>query len=200
MVSYKIYSGKEVISLIPIIAQMRIDEFKNYPYLYHGNLEYEKEYLRGFTLNAHSCLIVACEANKIIGLVTALPLKSGAAIVKDTEELFTRAGLNSETFFYLGEFIIDKNFRGRGIASQLEKQIITTAKKWQFSNVCLATVERRENDPRKPKNYISTDFIWTKLGYTQTNLATQYHWPMITDENEIQEQNNTLIFWTKVLA
>ena len=199
MITYEVFLGKEVAKFIPLISQMRIYEFRGYPYLYIGNTEYEKEYLTGFCNDPRSSLVLAKDSGTIIGLTTAMPLKSDANILKDLEEKFAESGLQPEKFYYFGEFIVLDAFRGRGLSRHMEESILNLAKEWGFTYSCLATVNRSHNDPRKPKSFASTDFIWSKMGYRKFDLVFSYSWPMLSQAGIISDQPNEQIFWKKQL-
>lgn len=197
MIHYDIYFGKDVIKFISQISKLRLEEFRNFPYLYFGDESYERDYFVGFTRDPQSCLAVAKENNEIVGIATAMPLCSEADILKETEELFQIHGLNPRTFFYFGEFVVLPSFRGRGISTNLENTILQNAKQWGFRNSCLAVVSRDQNDVRKPNNYIASDRVWKKMGYKEINLSIKYSWPTQLESGKIENTINELIFWKK---
>ncbi|WP_430403031.1 hypothetical protein [Fluviicola sp.] len=49
--SHKLALGAEIDELIPQLGQLRIAVFHDFPYLYEGSLEYEQDYLYGYTQN-----------------------------------------------------------------------------------------------------------------------------------------------------
>lgn len=197
MVTYNIYRGIAVRPFVDQISLMRITEFEPYPYLYKGTQNYEREYMMGFSNEPKSCLVVATEAEKVVGVLTAMPLKSEATILNETEDFFRKNGLDPNVFFYLGEFIVIPEYRRKGISKKMEDIVIAQLRKWNYSWVCIATVYRPDSDPRKPKNYLSQDRIWIKLGYSKMNISTQYDWPTILENGEIKNISNTLIYWKK---
>lgn len=197
MIHYRIYCGKDVLPFIPVVSLMRIMEFKKYPYLYIGNDEYEKEYLLGFSKDPRSCLAVARDGEKIVGITTAMPLKSEADILKEAEQLFKVNAYEPGAFFYIGEFVILEEYRGQGIARKMEQDLITLAKNWKFTKACLSAVVREYDDIRKPLEYVSNDFIWAKMSYKKIDLKIHYHWPMRMENGEIEDTMNDLVFWIK---
>ncbi|MBN8536984.1 MAG: GNAT family N-acetyltransferase [Deltaproteobacteria bacterium] len=179
------------------IAQFRIKYFKSYPYLYVGNLEYEKEYINGYANNSKSLLILALYNGKIIGVSTALPLNSNADILGEAPVLFAKKGLNINEYFYYGEIIVKTEFQGIGIAAKIYDMQESYAKAEGFKKIILATVNRRPNDPRKPSDYFNTDIVWNKLGFKKCNIQINYNWPTITENGSIKDINNPMDFWTK---
>lgn len=73
------------------------------------------------------------------------------------------------------------------------------AKNYGYSKICLLTVIRLIDDPRKPTNYIGTDHIWRALGFTPDKQTIDYHWPTILESGEIRDILNPMQFWSKDL-
>ncbi len=199
MTRYELFFGNEIEPYIPLVSQMRIEEFKNYPYLYQGNMKYEAEYLKGFTREPRACLIAAFQKNLVVGFTTGMPLKSEVDILSEIETKFNEKNLSAATYYYFGEFIVLKEARSKGIAGEMERQISKLAKNWKYENTCLATVVRQNDHPSKPKNFVSCDNVWFNLGYEKLNLDIEYHWPMLTKNNDIEDCKNVLEFWAKKL-
>ncbi len=199
MLEFEYYFGLEILPFVETVSQMRIQEFRNYPYLYLGSLEYEANYLRGFATDPKSCLAVARQDGEIIGVVTAMPLKSEADILKDAERLFAKAGERIELFYYLGEFIVLPKYRRFGISKRIEQELEVIARSFGFSRLCLSTVIRNENDSRRPKEYKENDVVWNKMGFRPLNLEMNYHWPTIQADGSVIDIVNTMKFWGKLI-
>jgi len=59
---------------IDTVANLRISIFREYPYLYDGNISYEADYLKSYVLSKNSILILARDKGQIVGALTGLPL------------------------------------------------------------------------------------------------------------------------------
>lgn len=193
----KKYFGNEVIPYIRRISDFRIKYFKEFPYCYEGNYEYEYEYFKGFSQDDKSLVIELSDKEKIIALSTAMPLVSSADILKDAELAFQNVGLNPANYYYLGEIIVDEFSRSQGIAKLVLEKNEEVAKELGFKKMCLSVVVRREDDLRRPANYKSSDSVWEKNGYIKQNIYIDYHWPTILEDGKVEDISNEMVFWTK---
>lgn len=191
--------NNDIINYLDKISEFRIKEFKEFPYLYEGNEEYEKSYIKGFIEGQNSVLgIVEIDSN-IIGVATAMPLRCEAEIVKDVELEFHKMGFKIDEFFYIGEVIVKKGYRGNKISSRLLETVEKYFLNLGFKYACLSTVERDIEDSRRPKNYSDIDKLCLYNGYTKTKIYSDYSWPMKSDDGSIREVVNEMVYWIKKL-
>ena len=142
----KNYFGKDVNSLLDQVCRMRIEFFREYPYLYVGNYEYEKEYITGLSKSSRSMIASAYYENELIAISTALPLVSEADILEELPKIFSNAGYDPTRYYYYGEIIILPDYRGIKLSQRLYNEHQTFAQKWGYKNACLAVVVRDKND------------------------------------------------------
>ena len=83
-----------------------------FPYLYDGDLDYERKYLRKFAQLPESTLVVARDGDAIVGASTALPMVNAGAEVAAP---FRAAGLDPAQYYYFGESVLSSAYRGQGI-------------------------------------------------------------------------------------
>lgn len=200
-VKIKILVGKETYRYCDLISQMRLDAFQEYPYLYNGNMNYEKEeeYVRQYSKDNKSTLAIATIDEKIIAIITGIPLVSDSEIVSDARTAFSENGINSEDYYYLGEFITLPEYQGKGIANKLLLAQQELLKKWRFKYACLATVIRPTNHPLRPVNYKPTDDIWQKWGFRKNSIVLKHSWPTIQPDGTVKQEINELQFWVNQL-
>ena len=200
MLEYKTFKGKEIIDYIDLVSQFRIENFKEFPYLYKGNMEYEREYLEGFSSNLESRLILVYENKNVIGISTSLPFLSEYDILEDGPSLFKSMGKNPRDFFYFGEVIISSNFREKGICKEIFRIQEKIAKQLNYKDICFLTVVRDRNDPRMPINYSNPSSIWDSLGYKPIEEKTlNFEWPTIHIDGTVKNIENPMKFWLKEL-
>lgn len=185
------YHGDELLKWVNIIAEMRISEFRNFPYLYAGNIEIEKKYLTSYTQDIKSAVIIASYQDKIAGILTGMPLTSHLDPVNGAKELFIKNGLNPLEYYYCGEFIVKPEFRNQGIAKMLYIKQVEYAKKQRFKKFCLMTVDRS----KKPPSYFDTELLWKKLGFIKTDMKVKLSWPTINENQSIEDREHVLTFW-----
>ena len=60
-------TGEAINPYIDALAQLRIDVFREYPYLYDGEMEYERRYLQTFGQAPDSLLVVVLDGEAVGG-------------------------------------------------------------------------------------------------------------------------------------
>jgi hypothetical protein len=103
-------SEQEVFKHINDIARLRIDIFREYPYLYDGNVEYETRYLRKFSDTPHSVIVVFKEGDDIVGAITGLPLSCESESVKAPWLSLKR---DISRVYYFSENLLYPQYRGK---------------------------------------------------------------------------------------
>lgn len=104
--------GADLDRHIPDLARLRITVFRDWPYLYDGDPDYEARYLATYSRAAGSVVVLAEDAGRVVGAATAVPL---AAETPEVQAPFIAAGMDPGGVFYLGESVLLPAYRGRGI-------------------------------------------------------------------------------------
>jgi hypothetical protein len=186
-------TGSEIKTVLDDFAQLRITVFAEFPYLYEGNIEYEKEYIQTYCQSERSFFFGIYLQNKLIGATTCLPLSDET---DNIQRPFIEAKMDLNQVFYFGESIILKKFRGQGFGNLFFDERERFAA--QFSEIKFTTfcaVERPNSHPLKPENFRSNDLFWSKWKYIKRlELSCEMKW---LDKNESEESTKKLTFWTK---
>jgi len=167
--------------------------FRDFPYLYDGDIDYEKKYLQTYINCPESVIVIAFDGDKVVGASTAIPMKY------ETDELkkpFVEQCYNLDEVFYCSESVLDKNYRGLGIGVRFFEQREAHANDLGgFKYICFCCVERPADHPRRPADYVPLDQFWTKRGYVKhPELHTTYIWKDLDDVNETPKP---MTFWLK---
>jgi GNAT superfamily N-acetyltransferase len=188
-----VYIGKEIETVIPQLAALRIEVFRDFPYLYEGSFEYEKEYLKTYVNSERAFLFAVFDNDKMVGATTCIPLIDETAEVK---EPFEGVGMELEEIFYFGESILLKEYRGKGIGKRFfEERERHAAGFGNYSTTCFCAVERRENHPVRPDGYVPLDEFWKGRGYKKSQvLKSKFRWK---DIDESKETEKKMIYWLK---
>lgn len=186
--------GFDIANYLMELANLRIVVFKDYPYLYLGNLTYEKNYLKRYAECDTSILILAFDNEKIVGASTGMPLRFEMPELKNA---FQNQTIPLDQIFYLGESILLPSYRGQGIYKTFFSERERMARQTNCSYTTFCAVERPNNHPAKPADYQPLDLIWQKYGYTKhPELQTEFSWQEI---DALTETSKPMIFWLKKL-
>ncbi len=189
-------SGKAIEPYINDLARLRITVFREFPYLYDGDLAYEQDYLQTYSQSENSLFVVVLDGEKVVGASTGIPMREADA---DMQQPFLRSDrFPVEQGFYFGESVLLAVYRGRGLGKRffLEREAFAKKRKLDFTTFC--AVERPENHPLRPSDYRPLDTFWQQQGYTrQPDLVTFYNWK---DIDEAEERLKRMVFWTKKIV
>ena len=190
----KTLRGKEIEPYIMDLAALRIQVFRDYPYLYEGEYEYEKKYLQAYLDCDNSTLIIVLDDNKIVGASTAIPLKNE---IDKIQEPFIQNGYNVNDIFYFGESVLLKNYRGQKIGEHFFNEREKAARKLKHKIVAFCGVIRSPDDPRRPADWFPLDAFWQRMGFTKhPELTLSFSWKEIGEE---KESPKPMVFWLKNL-
>src|SRR5271166_5192593 len=95
-------TGADLQRELPQLAVLRIEVFRDFPYLYDGSLDYEESYLTALIKSKDSIIVAAEDDGKIIGCAT------GSALEGHHQEFaapFMENGFNPTKVFYCGESV-----------------------------------------------------------------------------------------------
>jgi len=193
MVRLQRHSGTSLERFIPALAQLRIKVFREFPYLYDGDLDYERQYLQTYIQSTGSVIVLALDGDKVVGASTGLPLHH------ETEEFqgpFIEQGYTIEKIFYFGESVLDKAYRGQGLGVQFfHEREAHTHERGGFEITCFCAVQRPKDHPRRPPDYVPLDAFWNKRGYRKhPELQTEYEW---RDLDDTTPSPKPMVFWLK---
>ncbi|WP_018466878.1 GNAT family N-acetyltransferase [Calidithermus timidus] len=187
-----VLSANEVEAFIPELARLRIEVFREFPYLYQGSLEYERRYLEKFLHLPQSTLIVVQDDGRVVGASTALPLSQAEA---EFQEPFRQAGLEPAEWYYFGESVLERPYRGRGLGVEFFRQREARARALGYANTTFCAVLRPADHPRRPADYRPLDAFWERQGYRKRpDLLAHFSWQ---DLDEAQESLKPMVFWVK---
>jgi len=189
-----LFRGPEISARLDDVARLRIGIFRTWPYLYEGSFEYEREYLAAYARSKDSLFVLAFDDGEVVGAATGLPLAD------DTPEFhkpFAEQGMPVESVFYFGESVLLPEYRGRGIGHAFfDRREAHARALGGFRWTAFCSVDREDDDPRRPQEYRSNDAFWHKRGY-QRRAGMIMHLPW--EESGRGEVVHPLTFWLREL-
>lgn len=187
--------GAALASAILDLARLRIEVFRDWPYLYDGSLAYERAYMEKFSTAADAVIVVARDGDAIIGAATASPMLGHA---DEFAEPFHKAGFDASKIFYFGESVLLSRYRGTGIGHAFFDHREAHARTaGTFTHTAFCGVVRSMDHPLKPAGYRPLDEFWTKRGYRRAEgLVAEFEWK---DIDQAAATKHPMQFWTKAL-
>lgn len=188
-------TGDKVKALIPEIAALRIEVFREYPFLYIGDVEYEKRYLKKFTTMKDAIVVMVFDHETLIGISTGYPFIYEE---ENLQQLIRASGRNPEDYFCFGESVLRKSYRGLGLGKRFfeEREAHVRALN-RFTHICFYTLLRPANDPLRPADYRPLAPFWRSRGYVEhPELVGTVSYQEI---GEPEETPKKMVFWIKSL-
>ncbi|NEV63318.1 GNAT family N-acetyltransferase [Thiorhodococcus minor] len=189
-------TGRAMTPFLEDLARLRIAVFREWPYLYDGDMDYEKTYLETYSRSPDSLFVLAFGGDRVIGASTGVPM------VDETDDFkrpFEKQGYDPQRIFYFGESVLLPEYRGCGLGVRFFAERETFARALdRFDWTCFCAVERPANHPRRPPEYVPLDSFWRRRGYEKhPELTTTYTWK---DLDEADQSPKPMTFWLKALA
>lgn len=187
--------GEAVRARLDAVAALRIAVFRDWPYLYAGDADYEREYLETYAAAPGSVLVLARAGETVVGASTGLPLAQEGATFQAP---FLERGIDPERVFYCGESVLLPEYRGRGIGHAFFDAREAHARALGgFDWIAFAAVDRDAGDPRRPPGHRGNETFWRKRGYLrQPGMTMRLTW----SEVGVGEVAHPLTFWLRPLA
>jgi GNAT superfamily N-acetyltransferase len=190
--SLKAVTGEEAEKYFESIANLRINLYQDFPYLYKGNLEGERSYLHTYFTSQNSHVLLVFDHEKLVGFSNSIPLSEESDwLVKP----FEKKGLDPKDFYYMSEVTLRPPYRGKGFLRKFFEYHEMQARLRGFSKIIFMSLKREPSHPLWPKYYRHLDPIWEHYGFQLIpDFDVVFLWNQI-DTNK--EETNRLNLWVK---
>lgn len=189
-------TGTEMLPWLEHVARLRIAVFRDFPYLYDGDMAYEREYLQALSQAAGGVLVLALdESGAPVGASTGMPLVEAEAAIRAP---FQQANLAEDRIFYCGESVLLPAYRGRGLGHRFFDEREAHARSLPgIRTSAFASVVRAADDPRCPADYHSNHAFWQGRGYREDpQLRATLAWKEV---GVTVQSDHALTFWLREL-
>lgn len=184
--------GREIDPWLGPVAALRIQVFRDYPYLYDGDAEYERDYLATYADSPNSLFVLALVDGQVVGAATGVPMVEADEAF---QQPFLAGGIPLDSVFYFGESVLLPAWRGQGVGGRFFDQRERYARALGADLTCFCAVDRPADDPRRPPAYRPLDAFWQRRGYQRRHdMRTDYEWLELGDASP---SLHPMVFWLK---
>lgn len=189
----QVLTGPALQDALPDLARLRIAVFRDWPYLYDGDLTYEQDYLRSYQALG-AVVVAAMDDGRVVGAATGMPMRDhadgfAAAFAGRSEPL--------DQIFYCAESVLLAPYRGRGLGHAFFDAREDHARRLGLRFSAFCSVIRPSDHPARPDDYRPLDAFWRGRGYAPLpGVVARFRWK---DMGEGTKSEKPLQFWMKPL-
>lgn len=196
MIEVRTFIGAAIAPHLDAVAALRIAVFRDWPYLYVGDRDYERKYLATYAESRESLFVLAFDGERVIGASTGIPLSDETAAF---QKPFVEHGIDLADVFYFGESVLLRDYRGHGLGHRFFDEREGYARQLdRFKLTAFCAVERETFDPRKPEGFRGNEVFWNKRGYQRRDdMFCEVDWQEI---GAVASTPHRLRFWLRTLT
>ena len=177
-----VLTGQDITGHIPDLSRLRVEVFRDWPYLYDGDEASETEYLAGFAGCRDAVLVLARAGSRIVGAST------GAALSDHHDQFgapLAAAGIEVPATFYCAESVLLPDCRGQGLGHRFFDAREAHARARGYRCACFCAVVRQQDHPARPEGARSLEPFWFSRGYEKLDgVIAHYPWKDIGESEE----------------
>lgn len=195
MIEVRALTGAALEAVLDDVARLRIAVFRDWPYLYDGDLGYERTYLDRYRTSRDAIVVGAFDGDRLVGAATGTPMEDHA---QDFAAAFDGTGEDLSAIFYCAESVLLPAYRGRGIGQRFFDLREAHARRLRRHKVAFCGVIRPGDHPARPADYRPLDGFWRQRGYHPlAGAIAQFRW---RDVGATVDTAKPLQFWIRTLA
>ena len=189
----QLLTGTAIAEVRDEVATLRLEIFREYPYLYQGRREDERKYLGTYAEAPDACVILAYDGDAVIGAVAGMPLIHEDAQMRDA---FAGTAFPLSEAYYVGELLFRPAYRNGGLGRKLLARLESHIRSLGGYTLTCATVERPDDHPLRPRDYIPITRFLARTGFARLpGVTTHFMWR----ETDGIVRDHPMQFWGKQL-
>ncbi|WP_428928771.1 GNAT family N-acetyltransferase [Marinibacterium sp. SX1] len=190
----RVLTGAALDAALDDVARLRIRVFRDWPYLYDGDVDYERRYLQVYRDSDAAVVVGAFDGDRLVGAATGMPLADHA---EDFAEAFEGSGIDMTQVFYCAESVLLPECRGQGIGHRFFDEREAHARLLGLARVAFCGVVRPADHPLRPAGARALDPFWRGRGYAPVpGVVAHFAWK---DIDQPGETDHPLQFWMRSL-
>ena len=187
-------TGTALLDALDDLAALRIEVFRVFPYLYDGDLDYERRYLETYRQSDDAILVAAFDGARLVGASTGTPMVQHA---EDFAVALSHQPVPLDQIFYCAESVLLPEYRGQGVGHAFFDAREAHARALGLTHSAFCGVVRPAEHPLRPVGYAPLDAFWRKRGYAPVpGAVASYRWK---DIDQPGETDHPLQFWMRAL-
>ncbi len=189
----RVLTGEALAAALEDVARLRIRVFRDFPYLYDGDQDYEHDYLKAYQ-SPGAVVVAALDGTRIVGAATGAPMADHAG---DFAAAFAERSEALSEIFYCAESVLLRDYRGHGIGHAFFDAREAHARSLGHRYSAFCSVIRPADHPARPADYWPLDEFWRKRGYAPLpGVIARFSWKDLGDAGETEKP---LQFWMRDL-
>jgi GNAT superfamily N-acetyltransferase len=192
-VALRALTGRDLDAHLDGLAALRIAVFRDWPYLYDGDMAYERRYLQTYRDSPGAILVGAFDGDRLVGAATGTPMEDHP----DFAPALAGTGLAPAGVFYCAESVLLPAWRGRGLGHRFFDAREAHARALGRRHVVFCAVLRPDDHPLRPPAARSNDAFWRGRGYAPLpGAVVRYAW---RDIGAVAETDKPMQLWHRRL-
>lgn len=194
MAEVRALTGEALGAVLDDVARLRIAVFRDWPYLYDGSLDYEREYIAAYRDSPGAIVVGAFDGARVVGVATGTPMEDHA---DDFAAPFAGTGMALTDIFYCAESVLLPDYRGQGLGHRFFDLREDHARALGRRHVAFCSVLRPGDHPLRPVGARTNESFWRGRGYAPLDgVVAQFRWK---DIDQAAQTGKPLQFWHRAL-